>query len=171
MGPRGSSPASQPEVREFVITRVFDAPRDLVFKAWTEPERRMRWWGPNGFTTPYCKIDLRPGGVWHYCMRSPEGKNYWGKGIYREVVEPSLLVCTDYFSDAEGNLVQPAHYGMNADWPAEMLVTVTFSEHKGKTNLTVEQTVSESLAKSVGAVQGWNESFDRLDDYLRSCAQ
>ncbi len=94
-----------------------DAPRDLVFKAWTEPERLMRWWAPKGWTTPFCKIDLRPGGVFHYCMRSPEGRDFWGKGVYREVVEPSLLVYTDSFSDEEGKLVEPAHYGLSPDHP------------------------------------------------------
>ncbi len=66
--------------QKIVITRVFDAARERVFKAWTEPERVMRWWGPNGFTAPFCKIDLRPGGVFHNCMRSPEGQDFWSKG-------------------------------------------------------------------------------------------
>jgi uncharacterized protein YndB with AHSA1/START domain len=95
-----------------VITRVFDAPRELVWKAWTQPQRFVRWWGPKGFTVPFCKIDLHPGGVMHFCMRSPEGRDFWNKGVFREVVEPERIVSTDSFSDEEGNLVQPAHYGM-----------------------------------------------------------
>ncbi|MGH8068203.1 MAG: SRPBCC domain-containing protein [Candidatus Entotheonellia bacterium] len=76
-----TSAATNAGERELVITRIFDAPRELVFKAWTEPERLMRWWGPNSFTTPFCTIDLRPGGVFHCCMRSPEGRDYWCKGV------------------------------------------------------------------------------------------
>ncbi len=153
---------------ELVITRVFDAPRELVFRAWTEPEHLVRWWGPNGFTTPVCKIDLRPGGVWHLCMRSPDGRDYWSKGIYREIVVPERIVTTDFFSDEDGNLVQPAQYGLPADWPAEMLLTVTFTEQEGRTKLTVRQSVSLALARSIGAVDGWNQSFDRLAEQLKA---
>jgi uncharacterized protein YndB with AHSA1/START domain len=153
---------------ELVITRVFDAPRELVFRAWTEPEHLVRWWGPNGFTTPVCKIDLRPGGVWHICMRAADGRDYWSKGIYREIIAPERIVTTDFFSDEDGNLVQPAQYGLPADWPAEMLLTVTFAEQDGKTKLTVRQSVSEALARSIGAVDGWNQSLDRLAEQLKA---
>jgi uncharacterized protein YndB with AHSA1/START domain len=158
--------AAQPAEPELVITRVFDAPPGLVFKAWTKPEHFVRWWGPKGFTTPFCTIDLRPGGVWHVCMRSPDGRDYWSKGVYREIVVPERIVSTDFFSDEAGNPVQPAHYGLPADWPAEMLLTVTFAEQAGKTRLTVRQSVPESLARSIGAVEGWNQSFDRLAEQL-----
>lgn len=152
--------------RELVITRVFDAPRSIVFKAWTEPERMKRWWGPKGFTLPFCKVDLRPGGVCHYCMRSPEGRDYWGKDVYREIVEPERLVLTDVFSDEKGNTVKPAEYGMSPDWPEETLITVTFDEYEGKTKLTLRQSVPESIAERTGARQGWIESLDRLAEYL-----
>jgi uncharacterized protein YndB with AHSA1/START domain len=152
--------------QECIITRVFDAPRDLVFKAWTEPERLMRWWGADGFTTPLCKIDLRPGGVFHLCMRSPEGRELWCKGVYREIVRPARIVFFEFFSDEAGHLLRPAHYGMGADWPAEKLVCVTFAEHEGGTKLTVQQTNLESIAKRSGVLQGWTESFDRLADDL-----
>lgn len=159
---RPDAPAMTPAEPELVITRVFDAPASLVFRAWTEPEHFVRWWGPNGFTTPVCKIDLRPGGAWHVCMRSPDGRDYWSKGIYREIVAPKRIVTTDYFSDEAGNLVQPTQYGLPADWPAEMLLTVTFVERAGKTTLTVRQSVPLSLAQSIGAIEGWNQSLDRL---------
>ncbi len=84
------------DIKELTITRVFDAPRELVWKAWTEPERVKRWWGPKSFTTPVSKIDLRVGGKYLYCMRSPEGKDFWGTGIFREIVAPERLVMTDY---------------------------------------------------------------------------
>jgi uncharacterized protein YndB with AHSA1/START domain len=152
---------------EIVITRVFDAPRDRVFKAWTEPERLVRWWGPNGFTTPVCRIDLRPGGVFHHCMRSPGGQDFWGKGVYREVVEPERIVCTDSFSDEAGNLVSPTHYGMSAAWPAEALVTATFAERDGGTEFTLRHSVGPAPASEREQCrQGWSESFDRLAGYL-----
>jgi uncharacterized protein YndB with AHSA1/START domain len=90
----------------------------------------MRWWAPNGCSTSYCKVDLRPGGKFHYCMRLPEGREIWGMGIFREIVAPSRLVYIDSFADAQGNPVPPAHYGMSASHPAESLVTVTFEEHE-----------------------------------------
>src|SRR4051794_25044239 len=89
--------------REFVVTRVFDAPRDLVFKAWTEPERLKHWWGPKGFTLFACEIDPRPGGDFHYGMRSPDGRAMWGKWVFREVVPPERLVFLASFSDEQGN--------------------------------------------------------------------
>ena len=149
-----------------VITRVFDAPRDLVFKAWTEPQRLMRWWGPRGFTTPFCKVDLRPGGVFHYCMRSPEGRDYWGRGVYREIAEPERIVYLDSFADEEGNPVEPAHYGMSPGHPAETLVTVTFVEHEGKTKVTLHHSVPEAVPERSGIQQGWTEMLDRLAEEL-----
>jgi len=152
--------------QELVITRVFDAPRDLVFKAGTEPQRLMRWWGPNGFTTPFCKVDLRPGGVFHYCMRSPEGQDYWGRGVYREIVEPERIVYLDSFADEEGTPVEPAHYGMSPGHPAETLVTVTFTEHGGTTKVTLHHAVPEAVLERSGIQQGWTEMLDRLVNEL-----
>ncbi len=157
---------TMPSDREIVITRVFDAPRHLVFKAWTEPERLVRWWGPSGFTTPSCTVDLRPGGVFHYCMRSPEGRDVWGRGVYREIIAPERIVYTDSFADAEGNPVPPAHYGMSPRHPAEMLVTVTFTEHEGKTTVTLQHAVPESVPERSGMQQGWTEMLDRLAEEL-----
>lgn len=152
--------------QELVITRIFDAPRELVFKAWTDPEHFVRWWGPKGFTTPYCTIDLRPGGVIHFCMRSPEGQDFWCAGVYREITPPERIVCTSFFADQEGHPVPPTHYGMSADWPAETLMTVTFDEHEGKTKLTLRQVGVPVSPESEGAVAGWNESFDRLAEFV-----
>jgi uncharacterized protein YndB with AHSA1/START domain len=113
MTPR-NSPIAEPAERVLVITRVFDAPRSLVFKVWTQPEHLVRWWGPRGFTTPSCKMDVRAGGAYRTCIRSPEGKDYWMRGVYREIVEPDRLVFTFAWEVEEG---QPGH---------ETLVTVTF---------------------------------------------
>jgi uncharacterized protein YndB with AHSA1/START domain len=168
MAKRASNAARRAESEEqaLVITRFFDAPRDLVFKAWTEPERLMRWWGPKGFTSPVCKIDLRPGGVYLNCMRSPEGKDYWSQGVYREIVRPERIVCTDTFADEKGNKVSPQQYGMNPDWPDEMVISVTFTEHSGKTRFTLHHSPMKPGPDRDMCEQGWNESLDKLEDYL-----
>jgi len=154
--------------QDLLITRTFDAPRELVWKAWTDPEQVKRWWGPKNFTAPFCKIDLRVGGVFLYCMRSPDGKDYWGTGVYREIIKPERTVCTDSFADQEGNVVPATHYGMSADFPLEMLVTVTFEEHEGKTKLTLIHVGIPAGADRDGAKQGWSESFDKLAEHLAS---
>jgi uncharacterized protein YndB with AHSA1/START domain len=165
MNPQTDSRMESTE-QELVITRVFDAPRDLVFKAWTDPQQLMRWWGPNGFTTPSVTVDLRVGGVFHYCMRAPDGQDVWGIGVYREVVPPERIVFADAFADADGNQVPPSHYGMSASHPAETVVTVTFAEHGGKTTLTLTQSVPESVEEREGMLQGWTQMLERLADDL-----
>jgi uncharacterized protein YndB with AHSA1/START domain len=152
--------------REIVITRVFDAPRELVWKAWTEPERLMRWWGPKEFTSPACKIDLRVGGKYLFCMRSPEGQDFWSTGVYREIVEPERIVWTDSFADDKGNPVPASHYGMPGDWPAELLVTVTFEEHQGKTKLILRHVGIPSGEMGEMTKAGWNSSLDKLAESL-----
>jgi uncharacterized protein YndB with AHSA1/START domain len=118
--PAGASAAE----RELVITRILDAPRELVFKAWTEPDRAIRWWGPRGFTTAHYELDFRPDGAYRVCMRSPEGTEHWQRGVCREVVEPERLVFTFAWEDSEG---KPGH---------ETVVTVTLAEFGAKTKLT-----------------------------------
>ena len=154
--------------KELSITRVFDAPRKSVWKAWTEPERMMRWWGPKDFTTPVCKIDLRVGGEYLYDMRSPDGKDFWGKGVYREIVEPERLVMTDSFADEKGNPVPGSYYGMSPGWPAELLVTVSFEEDDGKTRMTLKHSGITGISDTdyENMRQGWMESFDKLAGYL-----
>jgi uncharacterized protein YndB with AHSA1/START domain len=158
----------QQKRRALVIERVFDAPRELVWKAWTDPEMFKRWWGPKDFTVPHCTIDLRVGGKYLYCMRGPDGQDTWATGVYREIVPPERLVKTDSFADAQGNVVPATHYGMGADFPLEMQVTVTFEEYQGnKTKMTLRHVglpVGE-MSEQTGA--GWNESFDKLVEALR----
>ena len=157
--------------REFVITRVFDAPRDLVFKAWTEAERLTHWWGPKGFTMLSCKLDLRPGGVFHYGMQGPDGGDMWGKWVFREIVSPERLVFTLSFSDEEGNTVRAP---FSSDWPLEVLSTVTFTEHGSKTTLTMRgvainstQTERQAFKAMFDSMEnGWTGTLDQLDDYL-----
>jgi uncharacterized protein YndB with AHSA1/START domain len=151
---------------EPLITRVFDAPRELVFKAWTEPERLKRWWGPKGYTTPYCEIDLRPGGIIFYCMRSPEARDYWGRGVFREIVVPERIVLTNSFADAQGNVVSSTHYGMSPEWPLETLLTVTFEEEAGKTRVTLSYEGVPPGADRDGSQQGWSEILECLGEYL-----
>jgi uncharacterized protein YndB with AHSA1/START domain len=152
--------------RELIITRVFDAPRELVWKAWTEPERMMRWWGPKDFTSPLCKLDLRVGGKYLCCMRSPDGKDYWSTGVYREIVPLERIVYTDSFADENGNVVPGTHYGMSSDMPLEMLVTVTFEEQGGKTKMTLRHVGLPAGTMSDLAGQGWNLSFDKLAESI-----
>ena len=166
-----SKPTRQAADATLVITRVFDAPRRFVFQAWTEPERVKRWWGPKDFTTPVCEIDLRPGGVFRTCMRSSEGQEFWSQGVYREIVEPERIVVTDSFADENGNPVSPEHYGMSPDWPAEALITATFTEQAGKTRLTVQHTPLPSGRERDLCEQGWSESLDKLADYLAQASR
>src|SRR5262245_41399320 len=123
--------------QDLVITRVFDAPRALVWKAWTEPEHFKKWWGPKDFTAPVAQIDLRVGGKYLACMRGPDGKDYWSTGVYREIVPNERLVYTDSFADARGNPVPASDYGMGGDWPMESVVTVILEEYQGKTRFTL----------------------------------
>ena len=153
---------------ELVITRVFDAPRQTVFKAWSECDHFMRWWGPTGYTTPHCTIDLRPGGLLHYAMRSPDGQEFWGKGIYQEIVPPERLVYTDSFADEQGNSIPASRYGLSPEWPEETLVSVFFDDERGKTRVTMRYGIPKAIAGSAQAREGWNQSLDRLETYLAS---
>jgi uncharacterized protein YndB with AHSA1/START domain len=149
-----------------VLTRVFNAPQEMVFKAWTQPEHVMQWWGPKDFTCPVCEIDLRPGGVYFNCMRSPEGRDFWSRGIYREIVQPRRIVCRDSFADEKGNKVSPQQYGMSSEWPEETLITLTFNEHDGKTRIMLHHSPIKPGSERDMCRQGWNESLDKLADYL-----
>lgn len=153
--------------REVVIERVFDAPRELVWKAWTEPERLMRWWGPKDYTAPAAKIDLRVGGKYLYCMRSPEGQDYWSTGTFREIVPLERIVATDTFADEKGNVVPATHYGMSADFPLELLVTVTFEDLDGKTKLTLRHAGIPAGEMREMTTASWNESLDKLAESLK----
>ncbi len=140
--------------RELTITRVFDAPRHLVFKAWTDPRHLAHWWGPSGFTLPVCEMDFRPGGTYRFCMRSPEGRDSWVQGVYREIVEPERLVMSGGWLDADG---KPGY---------QTVTTVTFEEHDGKTRLTLHNGVFESVASRDSHRGGWSSSLDRLAEYV-----
>ena len=165
MSEGNNTPARAAE-RDIVITRVFDAPRELVFDAWTKPEHLTAWWAPKGCTTPHCTVDLRAGGSFHYCMRLPDGRDIWGIGLYREIVRPERIVYADWFADEKGNKVLPSHYGMSAGHPAETLVTVTFVQRGRGTQLTLRHSIPESVQEREATGQGWSEMLDRLADHV-----
>jgi uncharacterized protein YndB with AHSA1/START domain len=166
MAEQQGSPAAAAAVG-VTITRIFDAPRELVWKAWTEPEHFIRWWGPKIFTSPSCDIDLRVGGKFLWCMEWPDGRRNYTTGEYLEIVPNERLVYTDFFADAEGNVVSAEHYGMPADFPRDMYVTVTLEDLDGKTKMTMTHTGLPAGEMSEMASQGWNESFDKLAESLR----
>jgi len=145
-----------------VIEREFDAPRERVWMAWTTPDLVMRWWGPKGYSAPAARISLRVGGSFLICMRSPDGKDTWGTGVYREIVPFERIVSTDSFADEQGNVVSPTDYGMGPDFPRELLLTVTFEEANGKTKLTLKHAGMPAGKTLDEARVGWTESFDKL---------
>lgn len=156
---------------EFVITRTFDAPRDLVWKVWTEVEHLTQWYGPKECTTPVAKMDFRTGGKFHYCMQTPDGTRMWGRAVYREIVPPERIVWINSFSDENGEITPVP---MAPDWPKEMLTTATFEEYDGKTLVTLVWTPHNASATEQktfddnhsSMTQGWTGSFDRLAVYL-----
>jgi uncharacterized protein YndB with AHSA1/START domain len=157
----------------FTITRTFDAPRELVWKAWTEPKLFEKWFGPKGTTGQVKTFDLRPGGILHSSMKSPGGPEMWAKFVYREVTPPSRLVWEHSFADAEGNLVR---HPFQAAWPLKLLSTVIFEEAGGKTRITLTWTPLDATETEVkafedgmaGMSQGWGGCFDQLDEFLVS---
>ncbi|MBI5323790.1 MAG: SRPBCC domain-containing protein [Ignavibacteriae bacterium] len=153
--------------KELTIIRIFDAPRELVWKAWTEPEHFKKWLGPKNFTCPFCKIDLKVGGRYLSCMRSPEGTNFWITGEFREIIPLKRLVYTDNFADENGNEIPASQYGMPGDWSSELIVTVTFEDINGKTRLTLNHTGIPEGELSEQTTSGWNEMFDKLADILK----
>ena len=166
MAEKRNGSVAELEEQLVVIKRVFDAPRELVFKAWTDPQHLVRWFAPPGCTIHFRQLDIRQGGEFHSCVGTPDGHACWCKGTYQEIVAPERIVFSMSVADEQGNLVSPVDAGMDPEWPRETIVTVTFAEHDGKTELTLHQTVSESLAKRTGAHPSWIQMLDRLEEIL-----
>src|SRR6267143_566029 len=149
--------------QELVLTRVLYAPRELVFKAWTDPKHVAQWWGPRGFTNPVCELDVRPGGAILIHMRGPDGTVYPMTGVYQEVVEPERIVFTSAALDAAGNPM------------FELLTTVTFGEQGGKTKQILRARGIESTAQAApylaGMEAGWTQSLERLVSYVTKHAK
>lgn len=156
---------------EFVIGRVFDAPRELVFDVWTQEKHLKEWFGPEGCAIVDTKLDLRPGGFFHYGMSFMNGQVMYGKWIFKEILRPEKIVLISQFSDAKGRLTR--HPG-NPDWPQETLSTTTFEEQGGKTLLTLHWTPYQAseverntfLANAASMEQGWGGTFRQLEVYL-----
>ena len=159
----------------FVISRMFDAPRDLVWKAYSELDALKQWWGPKGFTWVTGTLDFRPGGMFLYGMRSPNGQEMWGRFIYREIVKPERMVYVVSFSDPKGGVTR--HF-LSPEWPAEMLNTATFTEEGGKTTLTLHSVAINATAHERKIFEdgfesmqgGYTGTLDQLADYLARTA-
>jgi uncharacterized protein YndB with AHSA1/START domain len=145
---------TEPADRVLTITRIFDAPRSLVFKAWTDSEHIARWWGPRGFKSDVIKNDLRPGGSYRIHMLGPDG-DHWSQGVYREVVPPERLVMVGSWADAQGNPTRP-----------ETTLTLLFEDLGGKTKLTLHNAVFESVTARDLHNGGWTRALDCLAEYL-----
>jgi uncharacterized protein YndB with AHSA1/START domain len=160
---------SQPQL---VIRRVFEAPRQLVFNAWTEPERLAKWWGPRGSTIMIKKFELMPGGIFHYGMAMPNGE-MWGIFTFREITPPERLLFVSSFSDAEGNIIRGPFF---PNWPLEILNTLVLEESNGKTVLTLkgvpinatEQEMKVFATHIQNMQQGFGGTFDQLEEYLKT---
>lgn len=157
---------------DLIFERMYDAPREMVFKAWTDPRELARWWGPACFTNPVCEVDLRPGGEYRIIMRSPDGVDYPVKGVYLEVVFPERLVMTDVVDDAPANWHEKLGKLRGQDTPANMkaVLIVTFEDVGGKAKMTIVNRFDDILDRDanvqLGAVGGWSESFDKLETLL-----
>jgi uncharacterized protein YndB with AHSA1/START domain len=156
---------------EFIFSRTFDAPRALVFKAWTESDRLARWFGPKGFTMLASRLNLWPGGMFHYGMRAPDGREMWGKWVFHDIVPPERIVFVMTFSDEKGGI---SRHPWAPGWPLEVLSTLTFTEHEGKTTLTMRGipfNATEAERKTFAAGhdamrKGWTGTLDQLAEYL-----
>lgn len=162
-------------VQPFILSRTFNAPRELVWKAWSERARLMEWFGPKGFKMPAAKLDFRPGGSFHYCLEAPNGDEIWGKFVYREIVAPEKIVLVDAFSDESGGITR---HPMSTVWPLEMLSTFTLVEQNGRTTVTVtwlpwnatdEENEAFDAARN-GLNQSWTGTFEQLEAYLNQAS-
>jgi uncharacterized protein YndB with AHSA1/START domain len=148
------------------IERIFNAPVEKVWKAWTDPEEIMKWWGPKDWTAPSAKSDFRVGGKFLYAMRgamTPGGpiQENWSGGVFKEIIPMQKIVASDYFTDAQGNKISAKDIGMPGEWPDEMTITVTFKDMGDKTKLTIfHEGHPDEIAEM--AMIGWNQSLDKL---------
>lgn len=154
------------ETRDVLITRTFDAPREMVFRAWTDPEVLARWYAPQGCTLEIRKMEVREGGTLHTCIRNPEYPDCWCVGTFLEIKAPERISYTLALADEAGQRMTSEAVGKDPDWPDETTVTVTFEEEAGKTHLTLHQNAREAVAKRTGAYPSWLQMLDRLEEVL-----
>jgi uncharacterized protein YndB with AHSA1/START domain len=151
------------EPERMVITRVFDAPRELVWKAWTDPKYVMQWWGPKGFTAPVCKIDFRVGGKFLFCMRTPDGQEGWNGGEYHEIVPHEKIVFSMYFADAKGNRIELEQDGVGHQAVDDVHDVVLFEDiGNGQTKLTYIGNETMQNAIETGQLEGWKQTLDKV---------
>ncbi len=160
------------EIERMVVTRIFNAPRELVWQAWTDPNYAMQWWGPKGFTTPFCEMDFRVGGKFLICMRSPDGQEFWNGGEYHEIVLHEKIVSSMYFADSKGNKVEPEEYGIEHK-AIEGAYDVTLFEDagEGRTKLTFIGNEPMEDAKNSGQVEGWYQILDKFAAVVEGLAR
>ncbi|HTL80189.1 MAG TPA: SRPBCC domain-containing protein [Bacteroidia bacterium] len=159
------------ESGELLLTRVVNAPRELVWKVYTEEKHLLQWWGPAGMTMMIGKLEFRPGGTFLYGMKGPDGNEMWGKFVYREIIPPSRLVFVVSFTDKNGTITR---HPMSPGWPLETLSDTTFEEENGKTKITVrwkainasEEECKLFDASHMGMNAGMEGTFKQLDAYL-----
>lgn len=165
------------EPSEIIIERIFDAPRDRVWRAWTDPEEIKKWWGPEGFSAPSIEIDFKVGGKYIYAMQGPKGSQWdrvmYTAGVFKEIVPKEKIVSTDYFSDEQGNKISPSQEGQAADFPTEMTATILFEDlGENRTKLTIiypkaeNEAQYEAMLKS-GMNEGWSSSLNKLAKSLK----
>jgi uncharacterized protein YndB with AHSA1/START domain len=151
------------ETERMVITRVFDAPRAIVWKAWTDPHYAKQWWGPKGFTVPFYQTDFRVGGKFLICMKAPDGQEFWNAGEYHEIVPNEKIVSSMYFADSKGNKVEAAHYGIEHEAIEDAHDVTLFEDFgNGLTKLTFIGNETMDDAKNSGQVEGWNQILDKF---------
>lgn len=151
---------------DLLITHLFDAPRELVFDAWTDPEHLQHWYAPEGCTIAFKLIEVKVGGRFHSVIHDPVHGACWIIGEYREIKAPEKLVFTMELSNEQGIPVSATEAGKPEEWPPAIITTVTFEAVSGKTKLTLHQTVAEAEARKTGAYQSWFSMFDRLNALL-----
>ncbi len=159
---------TRPPYVTLVTERVIDAPRDRVWRAWTDPEELKRWWGPLPFTAPVMRLDAREGGAFLFDMRSPDGRDNWRAGRVCELVPEERLVMSVRFSDERGEAVPPARYRHSADFPEEMRWVVTLEDAgRGRTRLVVRHDGFPNEREREEASMGWGSQLDKLEQALR----
>lgn len=154
--------------KELFITHLFDAPKEIVFRAWTDPEQLTHWYAPDGCTIEFRTINPTQGGNFHSCIHDPVYGACWVKGTYLEVILNQKLVLTMVMSDEAGNSVSSIDAGKTEDWPEVQITTVTFESIGQQTKVTIHQTVSEEEAKKTGAYQSWIKMLNKLNLLLNS---
>jgi uncharacterized protein YndB with AHSA1/START domain len=154
------------ETQDVLIKRTFDAPRQLVFNAWTDARQLKKWYAPQGCTIEFSHIEVRPGGRFLSCITTPDEKECWCMGSYLAVEVPERIIHTMAIADNNGNRIDAQTAGMDADWPEETTVTLTFEEVDNKTVVTLHQTVSQALAQRTGAYPSWLSMMDNLEAEL-----